>query len=69
MYFRILGQTDLVRVRVTGVRTVYDKYKDIIESKGVKAHFQLDENCLLIIDRVRVVCKVEFRIKNRVFFL
>jgi hypothetical protein len=63
-YFRTLGQTDLVRVRVIGVRTAYDKYKDIIESKGVKAHFQLDENCLLVIDRVRVVGKVEFGIKN-----
>ena len=50
--FRALGRTDLARVRVTGVRTAYEKYKNSSESKGVRAHFQLDENCLLAIDRV-----------------
>lgn len=55
IHFSALGQTDLSRVRVTGVRTAYDKYQNISESKGVKAHFQLDENCLLVIDRVRFI--------------
>ncbi len=50
-----LGQTNLSRVRVTGVGTAYEKHKDTSESKGVKAHFQLDENCLLVLDRVRVI--------------
>jgi hypothetical protein len=60
IHFSALGQTDLSRVRVTGVRTAYDKYQNISESKGVKAHFQLDENCLLVIDRVRFIAKVYF---------
>ena len=47
-----LGQTDLFRVRVTGVRTAYDKHQQTSESKGVKAHFQLDDNCLMTLDRV-----------------
>jgi len=50
-----LGQTDLSRVRVTGVRMAYEKYKNTSESKGVRAHFQLDENGLLLIDRVNII--------------
>jgi len=68
IHFRTLGQTDLSRVHVTGVREAYEKYKDIKESKGVKAHFQLDENGLLIIDRVRVICNINFREKKNSFF-
>jgi hypothetical protein len=49
---RALGQTELTHVSVTGARTAYEKHKDTSESKGVKAHFQLDDNCLLAIDRV-----------------
>ena len=50
--FSALGQTDLARVRVSGVRTAYEKFKESSESKGVRAHFRLDESCLLTIDRV-----------------
>ncbi len=51
-YFRALGQTDLARISVIGARTAYEKHKDTSESKGVKAHFQLDDNSLLVLDRV-----------------
>ncbi|CAF4736940.1 unnamed protein product, partial [Rotaria magnacalcarata] len=47
-----LGQTDLSRIDVTGVRTAYDKYKDTMESKGIKAHFELDDSSLLVLTRV-----------------
>ena len=50
--FRALGQTDLGRITVTGARAVYEKHKETCESKGIKAHFQLDDNCLLVLDRV-----------------
>lgn len=53
IYFRTLGKTDLARVDVTGVKTIYEKYKDSSEPKGVRAHFQLDESSLLVIDRVK----------------
>ncbi|CAF4351963.1 unnamed protein product [Rotaria sp. Silwood2] len=49
---RALGQTELSRLHITGVRTAYNKHKDTSESKGIKAHFQLDENCLLVLDRI-----------------
>ncbi|CAF4415865.1 unnamed protein product, partial [Rotaria sp. Silwood2] len=52
---RALGQTELFRVNVLGVRTAYEKHKDTSESKGVKAHFQLDENSLLVLDRIEFV--------------
>lgn len=51
--FSALGQTDLARVRVSGVRTTLEKFKESGESKGVRAHFRLDDSCLLTIDRVR----------------
>ena len=47
-----LGQTELSRVHVTGIRETYDKYRNMSEAKGVRAHFQLDESSLLILDRV-----------------
>lgn len=50
--FSALGQTDLARVRVSGVQMAYEKFKESSESKGVRAHFRLDESCLLTIDRV-----------------
>jgi hypothetical protein len=62
IHFSALGQTELSRIRVTGVRTAYDKHKDTHESKGVKAHFRLDESCLLGLDRV---CDLEEFILNR----
>ncbi|CAF1101794.1 unnamed protein product [Adineta ricciae] len=49
---RALGQTELLHVSVTGARAAYEKHKDTAESKGIKAHFQLDENCLLSLDRI-----------------
>ena len=52
--FRALGRTELARISVTGARAAYDKHKDTSESKGVKAHFHLDENCLLNLDRVKL---------------
>ncbi|CAF4144239.1 unnamed protein product [Rotaria sp. Silwood2] len=52
---RALGQTELFRVNVLGVHTAYEKHKDTSESKGVKAHFQLDENSLLVLDRIEFV--------------
>ncbi|CAF4590024.1 unnamed protein product, partial [Rotaria socialis] len=52
---RALGQTDLSRIDVTGVRTAYDKYKDTMESKGIKAHFELDDSSLLVLTRIEFV--------------
>lgn len=51
-FCRALGQTDLARITVTGARGAFEKHKETCESKGIKAHFQLDENCLLVLDRV-----------------
>lgn len=51
-YFRALGKTDLLRVSVSGARKAYEKHKDTSESKGVKAHFHVDDSSLLTLDRV-----------------
>ncbi|CAF2097812.1 unnamed protein product [Rotaria magnacalcarata] len=52
---RSLGKTDLLRINVGGARKAYEKHQDTSESKGVKAHFQLDDNSLLVLDRVEFV--------------
>ncbi|UJR27971.1 hypothetical protein I4U23_009229 [Adineta vaga] len=52
---RALGQTELTRIHVTGVHETYEKYRNISEPKGVRAHFQLDESSLLILDRMEFV--------------
>ena len=52
LFCRALGQTELSRVHVTGIRETYEKYRNISEPKGVRAHFQLDESSLLVLDRV-----------------
>lgn len=46
-------QTNLARVHVTGVRTIFNKYNESVESKGARAHFHLDESGLLTVDRVK----------------
>ncbi len=58
-YFSALGQTDLARISVTGARTAYEKHKDTSESKGIKAHFLLDDNCLLTLDRVKIFVEID----------
>lgn len=49
---RALGTSDLARISVTGARAAYEKHKDTAESKGVKAHFHLDDSSLITLDRV-----------------
>lgn len=49
---RALGKTDLFRVIVENARDAYEKHQGTCESKGIKAHFQLDDNSLLVLDRV-----------------
>ncbi|CAF1108117.1 unnamed protein product, partial [Didymodactylos carnosus] len=52
---KTLGRTNLCKVNVKGAHDAYQKHKDTAESKGVKAHFRLDENCLLVLDTVEFV--------------
>jgi hypothetical protein len=51
-YSRALGEKDLFRIYVQDARVAYEKYHTTCESKGIKAHFQLDDNSLLVLDRV-----------------
>lgn len=48
-------QTNLARVYVDGVRTIYEKYNDSVESKGARAHFHLDESGILTVDRMEFI--------------
>lgn len=49
---RIFGSQNLTTVKLKGVGESFKKYPDY-ESKGIKAHFNLDESGVLSLDRVR----------------
>merc|ERR1712200_99460 len=45
----------IARYNLKGVREVLDKNKGSMESKGIKAHFRMDESGLLTLDKVESV--------------
>lgn len=47
----------LAKYKLTGVADAFSKHKDSGESKGVKAHFRLDESGLLNLDQVSLIKK------------
>lgn len=49
---RVFGSHNLTTVKLKGVGESFKKYPDY-ESKGIKAHFNLDESGVLSLDRVR----------------
>ncbi|XP_062450640.1 hypoxia up-regulated protein 1 isoform X2 [Rhea pennata] len=51
---RIFGSLNLTTVRLKGVGDSFKKYSDY-ESKGIKAHFNMDESGVLSLDRVESV--------------
>uniref|UniRef100_A0A8C0D7N3 Hypoxia up-regulated protein 1 n=1 Tax=Balaenoptera musculus TaxID=9771 RepID=A0A8C0D7N3_BALMU len=51
---RVFGSQNLTTVKLKGVGESFKKYPDY-ESKGIKAHFNLDESGVLSLDRVEAV--------------
>ncbi|XP_078055237.1 hypoxia up-regulated protein 1 isoform X2 [Mustelus asterias] len=51
---RIFGSLNLSTVRLSGVGSSFEKHSDS-ESKGIKAHFNMDESGILALDRVEAV--------------
>ena len=49
----MLGSVNLTTVEVKGVAAALDKHTPKGESKGIKAHFRMDENGLLRLEKVR----------------
>ncbi|XP_029029495.1 hypoxia up-regulated protein 1 isoform X2 [Betta splendens] len=50
----VFGSTNLTTVKLTGVGSSFQKHGDS-ESKGIKAHFNMDESGVLLLDRVESV--------------
>uniref|UniRef100_A0A8C6P1S9 Hypoxia up-regulated protein 1 n=1 Tax=Nothobranchius furzeri TaxID=105023 RepID=A0A8C6P1S9_NOTFU len=48
---RVFGSLNLTTVRLSGVGDSFQKHTDA-ESKGIKAHFNMDESGVLLLDRV-----------------
>ncbi|XP_023690980.2 hypoxia up-regulated protein 1 [Paramormyrops kingsleyae] len=51
---RVFGSPNLTTVKLAGVGSSFKKHLDA-ESKGIKAHFNMDESGVLILDRVESV--------------
>uniref|UniRef100_A0A8C9SXW0 Hypoxia up-regulated protein 1 n=1 Tax=Scleropages formosus TaxID=113540 RepID=A0A8C9SXW0_SCLFO len=51
---RAFGSLNLTTVKLTGVGKSFKKHEDA-ESKGIKAHFNMDESGVLLLDRVESV--------------
>ncbi|KAK7120610.1 hypothetical protein R3I94_020560 [Phoxinus phoxinus] len=51
---KIFGSQNLTTVKLSGVGSSFKKHSDA-ESKGIKAHFNMDESGVLILDRVESV--------------
>lgn len=50
-FLRVFGSQNLTTVKLAGVGSSFKKHSDA-ESKGIKAHFNMDESGVLILDRV-----------------
>ncbi|RVE63495.1 hypothetical protein OJAV_G00136900 [Oryzias javanicus] len=50
----VFGSTNLSTVKLSGVGSSFQKHSDA-ESKGIKAHFNMDESGVLLLDRVESV--------------
>lgn len=51
--FRCLGTGEIQKVKLSGVEESFEKHSKEAESKGVKAHFRLDESGLVVLESVR----------------
>lgn len=51
---KVFGSQNLTTVKLSGVGSSFKKHSDA-ESKGIKAHFNMDESGVLILDRVESV--------------
>uniref|UniRef100_A0A4W3J9M9 Hypoxia up-regulated protein 1 n=1 Tax=Callorhinchus milii TaxID=7868 RepID=A0A4W3J9M9_CALMI len=54
----IFGSLNLTTVRLNGVGSSFKKHTDA-ESKGIKAHFNMDESGILTLDRVNLISPTE----------
>lgn len=50
-FHSVFGSLNLTTVRLSGVGNSFQKHTDA-ESKGIKAHFNMDESGVLLLDRV-----------------
>uniref|UniRef100_A0A7N6B7Y6 Hypoxia up-regulated protein 1 n=1 Tax=Anabas testudineus TaxID=64144 RepID=A0A7N6B7Y6_ANATE len=53
----VFGSLNLTTVRLSGVGSSFQKHADA-ESKGIKAHFNMDESGVLLLDRVSSLLKL-----------
>uniref|UniRef100_A0A3Q0SN27 Hypoxia up-regulated protein 1 n=1 Tax=Amphilophus citrinellus TaxID=61819 RepID=A0A3Q0SN27_AMPCI len=51
----VFGSLNLTTVKLSGVGSSFQKHTDA-ESKGIKAHFNMDESGVLLLDRVTMIC-------------
>lgn len=58
LFFRSFPDHLIHTYHLKGVETAFKKHAEKADSKGVKAHFRMDENGILHLDRVRQQYKI-----------
>uniref|UniRef100_A0A671N5V1 Hypoxia up-regulated protein 1 n=1 Tax=Sinocyclocheilus anshuiensis TaxID=1608454 RepID=A0A671N5V1_9TELE len=61
---KVFGSQNLTMVKLSGVGSSFKKHSDA-ESKGIKAHFNMDESGVLILDRVSNLV-LDFKLGNTI---
>lgn len=51
LFCSVFGSLNLTTVKLSGVGSSFQKHTDA-ESKGIKAHFNMDDSGVLLLDRV-----------------
>lgn len=59
----MFGSLNLTTVELSGVGSSFQKHADA-ESKGIKAHFNMDESGVLLLDRVSYTFQISHRTVN-----
>lgn len=54
----MFGSLNLTTVKLSGVGSSFQKHLDA-ESKGIKAHFNMDESGVLLLDRVSILTSIQ----------
>lgn len=54
---KCLGSLSLNNIKLNGVQDAYSKYKDQegVDTKGIKAHFSMDDSGLLVLQNVELL--------------
>lgn len=63
-----MGTNNVSRISLLNVKEIFEKHKDE-ESKGIKAHFRLDDSGLINLDKVMLIKIIYFKLNGRIILI